>query len=125
MLDILKSFSIKVWKDGKCLDLWSINHTLAGGLLAAVIFFNNINLYLGFLISLALMIAWEIIEIIKNIYEEKCNKIMDVVTGIFGFILIYFIFLKINTNSALTIFWIMTGCWVFLETWGFVTFRIK
>jgi|SRR3989344_8948454 len=125
MLNDLKRFSVKVWRDGECLDLWSVNHTLAGGLLGATIFFFHINFFFGFLISLVIMIVWEIIEILNNIHEEKCNKIMDVVTGILGFVLIYFLFLKIDTDSALTIFWIMAGCWAFLETWGFISFRIK
>ena len=125
MKENFKRWSIKIWGNGKCLDLWSVNHTLAGGLLGAVIFSFNVNFYFGFLISFAIMVAWEAIEVIENLHEEKWNKIMDVVTGIAGFSTVHILFSRTDTESALVVFWVLFLCWAFLETWGFVTLRVK
>ena len=125
MKENLRLFSIKVWKEGRAIDLWSINHILAGGLLGATVFFHNINLYLGFAISFLIFLAWEIIEIWQNLYEEKWGKVMDVLTSVVSFFIIYFLFTKINLAGALLVFWFLFIAWALLEIWGFVTLRIK
>ncbi|MFA6077048.1 MAG: hypothetical protein WC735_03155 [Candidatus Paceibacterota bacterium] len=120
-----KRWSVKVWKNGKFLDLWSVNHTLAGGLLGAVIYFYNIDFYFGFFISFMIMLAWEIIEIINGLHEEKWNKVTDVITGVFGFTIIYILFSEITVHSSLIVFWVISILWALLESWGFLTLRIK
>ncbi len=69
-------WAIRIWNDGRYFDLWHLNHFLAGVLLALLCTFLNLNLWLGFIISLCAMLAWEIIEIVEDIEETFFNAFL-------------------------------------------------
>lgn len=75
-----------IWKEGKWLDLWSVVHVLSGISLGFGFYF----LYLGdtftFLLVLALLILYEVWEIMEKIEEAPTNRFMDVVVGVAGFV---------------------------------------
>ena len=112
-----------IWKEGKYIDLWSLNHVLSGGVLAGLLIFIGLPFWVSFLAALSLILGWEIYEIVKGIEEPIGNKIMDVVTGILGFIVMYPLFMKMDEISRIIIFAIISTIFLFLELWGFIAYK--
>jgi uncharacterized membrane protein HdeD (DUF308 family) len=112
---------IKIWNDGKHFDLWHVNHFLAGTLLAIVGILLGLDEVVNFMIALLAMISWEIFEIINKIYETKFNRSADVILGVLGFVLIYF--LNISNSSLSYMFFLVLVVWLIMESWGFVAYK--
>ncbi|MEK6942640.1 MAG: hypothetical protein AABX00_01095 [Nanoarchaeota archaeon] len=121
----MSDWKYDIWREGKYLDLWHVNHTLAGSLLAGITFFFNIKLLLGFVVSVLLMLAWEFYEIIVDIEETIANQILDVLTGILGFFGMFYLLQIINHSSGLQVFLVVLVVWLSLELWGFVAYKKK
>ena len=120
-----KPWFIKVWVEGKYVDLWAVNHILAGAILAGIFTLSGLNLFFGLAISTVLMIAWEVIEIWQDQIEFLGNKVLDVLLGIAGYVLMYLIVLKVDISQSLLILFVVTPIWVILETWGFLSLRYE
>ena len=120
---ISRNRKIDIWKNGKYIDLWSVNHTLAGCLLGALTFFFRIDFIFGFAVSILLMVGWEIYEIIYKVEETPYDRISDVVTGVLGFLAIFALFPKVQIKTADMIFIGILGLWIFLEWWGYMAYR--
>ncbi|MGV8162045.1 MAG: hypothetical protein ACP5N2_01785 [Candidatus Nanoarchaeia archaeon] len=117
-----KKWFIQIWKEGKYLDLWSVNHTLAGCVLGSIFIFINLQIWVSLIISVILMIGWEIFEIYYGIKEGLANKILDVVTGLVGFFLTYYL-VNVQGVNALSYFLIIALSFAFLETWGYLVYK--
>lgn len=120
-----KSWKVGIWKEGKYFDLWHVNHFLAGVLLAGAVIILKIDLYYGFLISFALMIAWEIFEYLKKIHETMFNRCMDVILSTFSFI--WYVYLKeyiFSPEQFMRVFYVSLVLYIFLELWGFRAYQI-
>jgi hypothetical protein len=113
----------KIWEEGECLDLWSLNHIFAGASLAGLFFILKIPFLISFIISLILMLSWEIYEILNLIIEKPCNKIMDIVTGVLGFVITYYLFLQISQVYHIILFIVISAIFVFLELWGYFSYK--
>ena len=117
----MKKWYVNIWGDGKYIDLWHLNHFLAGVLCAGLIIFLNIDMVSGFLISLVLMLSWEVYEIINNIQETQFNRTMDILLGILAFFLTY-----LWPRKSLGILFMISGIvWVILELWGYWAYKQK
>jgi NADH:ubiquinone oxidoreductase subunit 5 (subunit L)/multisubunit Na+/H+ antiporter MnhA subunit len=85
-------------KDNHYLDFWSIVHFFTGFLLGVI--FKSLKIYfkISLLISFILLTFWEIVEpsgyekLLKTKFKEKLgNQITDVIFGIIGFLLYWFL----------------------------------
>ncbi|MFH1890340.1 MAG: hypothetical protein ABIJ91_02105 [Candidatus Kuenenbacteria bacterium] len=119
----LKKWYIIIWlKEGKYLDLWSINHVLFGGVLSGIFILAHSALNLALMISILFMIGWEFYEFAKGIHEPFGNKIFDVITGVAGFFLIRYLS---SIYSPKNIFLIVLFLFLLLEAWGCYAYHKK
>ena len=112
------SLSKNIWKEGKYLDFWNVNHILAGCLLAFVSIFLNISFIISLIISFAIMLFWEIYEYHRVIKETLPNQILDIITGFIGFFIVYYISSLINSMIFIYLFSIILILWFCLTLWG-------
>lgn len=113
----MKKFDI--WSEGKYIDMWSIPHVLSGVILA--ILFNSLGMGLGlnFILSTIIMTWWEFFEWrFMNVHEYITNKIMDVVTGIIGFMITYPLLIKYGFSIILPYFLFMIFAFLVLNFLG-------
>lgn len=112
-----------IWREGKYLDLWSINHVVSGMFLGAIFYLLGGNFIMSSIAALATMIIWELFEIVKKIHETLINKVVDVIVGYVGFILsYYFYFNNSNLNKILVLIFIALLI-VVLNLWGFFALK--
>lgn len=120
-----ESWAVKIWEEGKCLDLWSVNHLLGGFLLGYIFTYLGFNFRLVFLGALLFMSGWEIFEITEGVEEYICNKLFDVVSGLAGLLIFYVLLFKI-TNSFLFVTFIFSAIiFITLEVWGYLAYRAR
>lgn len=81
--------------------------------------FNNL---LIFLVYMVLAIGWEVFEILRKIHEYTGNKIMDVVTGGLGFVVVY-AFYTMGQPMSLLLLIISTIVYILLEIQGFISYK--
>ena len=112
------SLSKNIWKEGKYLDFWNVNHILAGCLLAFVSIFLNISFIISLIISFAIMLFWEIYEYHRVIKETLPNQILDIITGFIGFFIVYYIYSLISYTISIFLFIISLIIWICLTLWG-------
>jgi hypothetical protein len=117
--------NMDIWKHGRHLDLWSVVHILSGALLAFSCYWLNLSFWTASLISLAALILWEVIEWLLGIIEPSVNVTVDIVVGVFGFLVVaywhYYLgnAFDVSTFSACLI---LTSC---LALWGFLDFYFR
>jgi hypothetical protein len=80
-----------IWREGTLLDLWSVVHFLSGLSIGLGFYFLQIGAVASFLMTLVLLIAYEMWERLMQMEETFANGCMDVVVGMFSFVLAFFI----------------------------------
>jgi hypothetical protein len=114
-----------IWKHGKYIDTWSLVHFLSGVILASATWYVGLSLAWSFLVSLALLLIWELFEAIKKIIEPSVNVAVDIGVGLLGFFLgAYFHFYTANPFGQITLA-ILVGVTLLLSFWGFMDFLKK
>lgn len=79
------------------MDLWSINHLLFGVIAGSLFAWIKLEFWPSFLITSALVLAWEVFEMWhESISEHIQNISVDIVLGIGGFLIIYYILHTFN-----------------------------
>jgi len=117
-----KKWYIKIWTMRKYLDLWSVNHTLAGSILASLFIFFNAPFLASMAISFFILLGWEFFEITHKLHETIYNRIFDMIVGMSGFFLTNTLVNNdVFTNKA--IFSVVFTVFVILEIWGFSVFE--
>lgn len=89
----------RIWSEGRYIDFWNIPHFLVGILIGFILIYLKSPFVLSLFIVFLIKGSWEIYEHIWVIKETIPNKILDVVTGILGYLFIY----SINQNRPLTL----------------------
>lgn len=75
-----------IWREGKFLDVWSLNHFLFGFLSSYLLTeFFHLDLLVSCLIGLFAYIVWEVFEVLIKAGEYPTNQVMDVVVSLVGF----------------------------------------
>lgn len=119
-----KKWYIRIWNEGEYIDFWSFTHFLCGFILAKATILTQTTLFNDILIILALLTAWEIFEIKKGIKETAINRVVDIIIGLFGFLL----FLYIDNLSAISnqvfIFIFVIPALV-LGIWGYIAYLLE
>lgn len=108
-----------IWKEGGFVDLWSVNHVMAGALLGGAFFFLSIILWKAMLIGVTLMIIWEFYETIHGIKETFLNRVTDVIVGGFGLSSFYLLSSKIDILFSILVYVVMLIVWIILQKWGY------
>jgi hypothetical protein len=110
----MKINNADLWKEGKYVDMWSIPHVLCGVILVGVFYYFKIGFWPNLILSTIIMIAWEFFELyVLDVHEYITNKIMDVVTGLIGFFIMYTLIIKFSIKTmtpwlvAVIIIWLL------------------
>ena len=110
------------WKHGKYVDSWSIVHFLWGIILAAALYRFGVEFIFALIISLVLLITWELIEWFINVIEPRANVLVDLAIGIAGFLVggyfYYERYRAFDPNIFAAIFFLTLA----LDLWGFIDF---
>ena len=106
----------QIWEEGKYLDLWNIPHFLIGILIGFALIFFSVPLIYSLIIVFLIKLSWEIYEHINVIKETIPNKILDIVTGLLGYLFIFYI----NNLRPITLkdFFIVLAVELFIGSWG-------
>ena len=112
-----------VWKEGEFLDLWHINHILAGCLLAFVSSYYKWPFLIGLLVTFILSLSWEVYELIKHIKESILNRILDIATTFAGFFIIHYVYNVLSNSSKIILFVVILISWLSLESWGYIAYN--
>lgn len=118
-----RRWSIRIWDDREYLDLWHVNHFLAGFLLSSCGILLQFNFWIIFSLSFFLMIGWEYFEVKNDIEETAFNMTADVVLGLAGYFLVYLF--DFSFGLMLATFIIVFIVWITLELWGYHAYKIR
>jgi len=110
-----KSFSQWFWQEREYVDFWNIPHLLFGAMFFCICFLFNLRFVFSLILLIILKMAWEIYEQKNFIRETPANSVLDVITGIIGFLLSYFI---INNMNFKIYFICIVLSYIILVTWG-------
>lgn len=117
---IKKEFHL--WAEGNYIDFWTVNHILAGAVIAGVSVLSYVPLLTSVIVLFALTITWEIYETVKNIHETTKNRIIDVIVAVIGYVLMYFVMNAEILNNVI-LFTIITVSFVTLNILGNMAYR--
>jgi len=95
--EIITNISLS-YAEGRFFDLWMVVHVLAGVEIALIAIFTKISQKSAYIYAAAVLVLWEVGEILLNIQEAPSNRGIDVIVGIVGFALV-FEFLKDEENK--------------------------
>jgi hypothetical protein len=112
------------WQAGKYIDIWSVNHLLAGLLLGSFLFLMSVPFIWSFLIVVLLSIGWEVSEVILNIKEPLTNSMMDLVLDVAGFFVASYFFILIGKPLSIPIVIVLAIVFIVLEIFGFTTYLV-
>lgn len=114
-----------VWKHGTFIDLWSLVHLFSGVLLASGLYGLGFGLTFATLISVVLLIAWEVLEWKMKIIEPSINVAVDIGIGILGFgIGAYWHYVLVTPFSVIE-FSILLFVTLSMALWGFIDFNFR
>lgn len=124
MVKIKELLLSPLWKEGLVVDLWSINHLLFGVIAASFCIWFRLGFWTSVTISLVVMILWEIFEIWHDsIFEHNPNIIFDVILGLVGFLITYYLIQAKNlVDYVPKIFWISVVISLILLGIGYYNF---
>src|SRR5579872_1728491 len=111
------------WKEGKYLDLWSVNHLLSGVLLGVILFYFHLHFFPALVISLVLFVGWEVIELLIGINEHFTNIVMDVVCDTAGFLLTAYFHFALGKSISIMGFVIIGVIFLLFNLWGFLAYE--
>jgi uncharacterized BrkB/YihY/UPF0761 family membrane protein len=115
----MKPWYISIWDERQYIDLWSVNHTIAGILSLLVVVLAGIPILIGLPIMIFLAIGWEFFEYFKGIEETLSNRVTDVIIAITAFTIMYWIVQKYQTLNLIQVGAIFAAIALLLSVWGF------
>lgn len=110
-----------IWAEGKYIDLWSLNHIVAGLLMLPILLWLGLTPMKALAVSFVLFSAWEVMEWFYEV-EMFLNQLGDMVTNYMGFGFAWYIYVVNGTNYGEYGFWIFVGAYIILEALGFAAF---
>jgi len=91
-------------------------------LLASLCYFLGLSFFWATIISLLLILFWELVEAMIKIIESKKNVLMDIIIGMAGFFFVANMHYVHDYNFSLKIFLTLLFVILFLSLWGFLDF---
>ena len=84
------------------------------------------SIYLNFFMTFILVVWWEFFELyILEVHEHIPNKLFDVLAGIIGFFMMFFIVEVYGLMEVLDFEIILTTAYFILIIWGFLSYKRK
>ncbi len=118
---VRKRWYIRIWREGPYVDFWSVNHFLAGTVLAGLFYFLKQDVYVAIITSFILMVLWEVFERYRGIVESLGNRVFDVITGLVGFgIMVYL--MSTAWAPKFPLFLVLFIIFCVLEIWGYIEY---
>lgn len=111
-----------IWKHGTYIDLWSVVHLGSGALLGSLFFYFGINFFWSGIITLALLILWELFEVLIKINESRKNVLADIIIGMAGFYIIGYLHYSKGWPWSPHFFFSLLFVTGGLSLWGFLDF---
>jgi phosphatidylglycerophosphate synthase len=122
----MKINHVRLWKEGKYIDMWSIPHILCGFVFAGIFNYLGIGLWLNLILSILIMIWWEFFELIfLDVHEYFTNKTMDILMGLAGFFIMYALILKFGIKTIFPWLIVIVVIWLLLNYWGFYAHKTR
>lgn len=115
------SASAGPWAEGRHMDLWSLVHFLCGGVLAGICFFLGFNLINSTIITFAILMGWEIIEMIMGVKEIPTNILSDMIVGMAGFFAMWFS-MESHIFNNICLMTIITALFLIFDLKGFLAY---
>lgn len=113
-----------IWRHRHYIDFWSFVHLLSGMLLAAGCIFFALSFMHAFVLSAALLLAWEVLEWLAGISETAGNIVLDIVIGIGGFLLASYWYLVLGMAFDLRVVGGLAIVTAGLSLWGFLDMKM-
>ena len=88
-------------------DGWSLIHFLSGAGLGVVALFFGGSFEVSTIVSLVILIGWEFVESFTGIGEPLPNVITDIVLGIVGFFIAWYLFFGTSLETEIRAFFII------------------
>lgn len=110
-----------IWKHGKYVDTWSVVHLLSGFLLAGMFYRFEYSFLQAFIFSTLLLFAWEAFEWLIKIIEPSVNVMVDIIVGVFGFLIGAYLFYALQGSFSLFFYPVLVTTTA-LSLWGFIDF---
>lgn len=104
------------WTQGYFWDLWMVVHILAGMFFGSLFRLFSLSDKNAIVVTITLLIAWEIFEKVKHITEPWLNTITDVVVGAAGFLVMFFILPQ--WANRIDVVLVILLLWTFLSVLG-------
>lgn len=114
-----------IWKHGKYVDTWSIIHFLSGFLLCSIFYVLGYEFMPAMLLSIVLLLVWEVFEWSLTILEPSVNVMMDIIIGLAGFLMGGFLYYFLNKPFETYYFLATLVVTALLSLWGFLDFLKK
>lgn len=109
-----------IWKHGTYIDLWSVVHLLSGFILAGLFSFFEVSFVVAIIISIFILLLWEVFEEVTKIIEPSINVVIDIIIGFSGFLVGAYMFYVLKQPAVYAV--IAALCAVGLAAWGFFDF---
>lgn len=90
-----------IWREGKWLDLWSVVHLLSGISVGFCLYFLHFGALASVVLTLLLLVSYEMWETIVRIEETPANRFMDVVVGMVSFLPAFFLVAPLLSSAML------------------------
>jgi hypothetical protein len=113
---------IDIWKHGKYLDTWSIVHFLSGFLLANAFYWYGFDFLWSLVLSLLIMLGWEICEMFMDIIEPSPNVATDIIVGLLGYFLGASMYFYLELDFKPVVFLVVLISTGLLALWGLLDF---
>ena len=109
-----------IWDEGKYIDMWTVNHTLSGFILAGWLGVFGVSTPVSIVISSILFIGWEVFEYLYKI-EETPNQVVDIIANYVGLIIYYRVSPSLESHLP-SILATASVLFLFLEIVGYVAY---
>ncbi len=109
-----------IWKHGTYVDMWSTVHLLSGFVLAGLFFLFGFSFPVAIIVSVFLLLFWEVFEAVVKIIEPSINVIVDIIIGFIGFLIGAQLFYVMDWSVSYVLYGLVLT--IALAAWGFLDF---
>ncbi len=102
--------------------MWSLVHLFAGFAICGALMLLNIEVYIASAIAVALLVSWEITEIVTRIHEHASNSLSDVIVGYAGFFIAQLYVFAFGATMTWQLPLTVAIIAIALEVWGVIDF---
>lgn len=79
------------WREGRYFDLWMLVHAMMGVVIGLAAVYFDISFAVAVWAAFIGMVVYEVLEDVFNIHEVIENRVLDVIFGIIGVMVSYYV----------------------------------